>query len=256
MKDLTTRNRPAGCIDNGISKDCLWSVLTKEDVDGFNRSAICREYTPGETIFMDGDPCKGLYFVKSGLVGVRKIDIDGQSTLLRLASKGDTLGYRPFLAEQSHRASAQVIEDARICFVDAPTVRTILQNNHELGIAFLKCTARALGEAEEQLFKMAVLNVDTRVVHLLVLFHDQWGSHLEDGSVNIRLPITRDDMASMIGAHPDSVTRAIRHLESKGVMQVEGRSFRIREFDLLAEQLHTGLAHCHQSGSALEKPLA
>ena len=245
MKDSAKRNRPAGCIDNGIGKDCLWAALTEEEADRFNRKVICREYTPGETIFLEGDPCKGLYFVKSGLVGVRKIDIEGQSTLLRLASKGDTLGYRPFLAMQPYRACAQVIEDARICFIDAGTVRTILHNNHELGIEFLRCTARALGEAEEQLFKMAVLKVDTRVIHLLVLFHDQWGSDLEDGSVNIRLPITRDDMASMIGAHPDSVTRAIRHLESQGLMQVDGRSFRIKEFNLLAEQLHTDIAHYH-----------
>jgi CRP/FNR family transcriptional regulator len=235
----------SACIDNEVDSGCLWSALTEKEADHLNCKTICREYTPGETVFMEGNPCKGLYFIKSGLVGVRKIDVDGQSTLLRLASRGDTLGYRPFLAKQPHRACAEVIEDARICFIDARTIRTILQNNHELGTEFLKCTARALGEAEEQLFKMAVLNVDTRVIHLLVLFHDRWGSHLDDGSVNIRLPITRDDMASMIGAHPDSVSRAIRQLESKGLMQVDGRSFRIKEFNLLAEQLHTDIASYH-----------
>lgn len=227
------------CIDNNVGRYGLWTSLTDEEADHFNRKVICREYAPGETVFFEGDPCKGLYFIKSGLVGVRKTDVEGQSTLLRLASKGDTLGYRPFLAKQPHRACAEVIEDARICFINARTVRTILQNNHELGIEFLKCTARALGEAEERLFKMAVLNVDIRVIHLLVLFHDQWGSDLGDGSVNIRLPVTRDDMASMIGAHPDSVTRAIRQLETKGLVQVDGRSIRIKEFNLLAEHLHT-----------------
>lgn len=243
MKSPAKRKCRTACVDNKAGKSGFWASLTDEEAGIFNRKVICREYRPGETVFMEGDSCKGLYFVKGGLVGIRKIDIEGQSTLLRLACAGDTLGYRPFLAKQRHRACAEVIEDASICFIDARTVRGILHNNHELGVEFLKCTARALGEAEEQLFKMAILNVDTRVVHLLVLFHDQWGSHLEDGSVDIRLPITRDDMASMIGAHPDSVTRAIRHLESKGLMQVHGRSFRIKEFNLLAEQLHTDIAH-------------
>ena len=192
---------------------------------------------------MEGDLCKGLYFVRSGLVGIRKIDTQGQSTLLRLASNGDTLGYRPFLAKEHHRACAEIIEDARVCFVNSRIVREILQNNHELGLEFLCSIARALGEADEKLFKMAVLNVHTRFVHLLVLFHDKWGRYLEDGSVDIRLPITRDDMASMIGAHPDSVSRAIRHFESKGLIEVVGRSFRIKEFNLLAEQLRVDLAH-------------
>ena len=245
MKELKKRKGTAPCIDNKIRKNTEWATLTNEEVELFNRKVICREYTPGETVFMEGDLCKGMYFIESGLVGVRKIDIDGQSTLVRLASKGDTLGYRPFLAKQPHRAGASIIEDARICFIDAAAVRTILQNNHELGLQFLERTAQALGEAEERLYEMAVLNVDTRVIHLLILYHDQWGSHMEDGSVNITLPITRNDMASMIGAHPDSVTRAIRQLELKGLVQVDGRLIHIEEFDLLAEQLHTNLEHVH-----------
>lgn len=223
----------------------MWASLTNEEVDLFNRNVICREYTPGESIFVEGDACKGLYFVEGGLVGVRKFDINGQSTLVRMAGKGDTLGYRPFLAKQLHRAGAEVIEDARVCFIKASTVRAILQTNYQLGQIFLERTAQALGEAEERLFEMATLNVDTRIIHLLILYHDQWGRHLEDGSVAITLPVTRDDLASMIGAHPDSVTRAIRQLESKGLVQVEGRSVLIEEFDLLAEQLHTDLAHYH-----------
>lgn len=245
MKVLQKQNGLASCINNKIRRNTVWATLTDDEVDIFNHKVICREHAPGETVFMEGDACKGLYFVEGGLVGVRKIDVEGQATLIQLAGRGDTLGYRPFLAKQPHRAGAEVIEDARICFIDAETVREIIQNNHELGLQFLERTAAALGEAEERIFEMAALKVDTRVIHLLVLFHDQWGKHLEDGSVDITLPITRNDLASMIGAHPDSVTRAIKSLESKGLVQVEGKSILIEEFDQLADQLHTDLAHYH-----------
>ncbi len=245
MKEPT---RPAGlaaCIDNRIRRNTIWASLTDEEVDLFNRNVVCREHPPGDVIFLEGAPCKGLYFVEGGLVGIRKTDRDGQSSLVRLASKGDTLGYRPFLAKQHHRAQADVIEHARVCFVDAHTVRTILQNNHQLGLQFLERTAKALGETEERLFEMAVLNVDTRVIHLLVLYRDRWGRRLADGSVRMTLPITRDDFASMIGAHPDSVTRAIRNLESKGLLRVNGRVVRIDQLNLLTERLHTDLSQPH-----------
>ncbi|MBL6933420.1 MAG: Crp/Fnr family transcriptional regulator [Rhodospirillales bacterium] len=245
MKELEKPVGLAPCIDNKIRKNTVWATLTKEEVDLFNRKVICREYTPGDMIFMEGDDCKGLYFVESGLVGVRKIDVDGNATLVRLANKGDTLGYRPFLARQSHRASADVIEDARVCFINAKTVRKVLHKNHELGLQFLERTARVLGDVEERLYEMSALNVDTRFVHLLILYHDQWGRHMEDGSVNITLPLTRDDLASMIGAHPDSVTRAIRNLETKGIVQVDGRLIHIQDFEELADHLHTELVHYH-----------
>lgn len=245
MKNQKKSNGLGQCINNKIRKNTVWASLTDEEVDLFNKMVVCREYIPGEMIFMEGDPCKGLYFVESGLVGVRKIDVDGNSTLVRLASKGDTLGYRPFLAKQSHRASTDVIEDAKVCFINADTVRKVLQNNHELGEQFLERTAKALGDIEDRLYEMTSLNVDTRFVHLLILYHDQWGRHLDDGSVNITLPITRDDLASMIGAHPDSVTRAIRNLETKGLVHVEGRLIHIEAFDELAEHLHSELVHVH-----------
>ena len=245
MKELPKTTGLAPCINNKIRRNTLWATLTDEEVDLFNQKVICREYTLGETIFREGDNCKGLYFVESGLVGAQKINIDGNATLVRIASKGDTLGYRPFLAKQTHRAEAVIIEDARICFINAGTVRIILQKNHELGLRFLERTARVLGEAEERIFEMATLSLDVRVIHLLVLYHDQWGKHLEDGSVSINLPVSREDFASMIGAHPGSLSRAIRQLESKGLIQVDGRYIRINDFDLIAEQLHTDLIHAH-----------
>ena len=241
MKELSRSTRFAPCIDGKTRENTIWATLSNEEVELLNRNAICREYALGDTVFMQGEPCNGLYLVEDGLVGVRKIDIEGNSNLIRVVSKGETMGYRPFLAKEPHRASAEIIEDSRIYFINAPTFRKILQSNHELGVRFLERTARALGEAEERLLEMAVLTVDTRIIHLLVLYHDQWGKRLADGSFVIRVPITREDIASMIGAHPDSVTRAMKELESKGILSSRGRMIHVEKYDRLTEQLHTDL---------------
>ena len=233
---------PPSCINDGNRKNTIWSILNDKDVELFNQNVLCLNYKLGETVFMQGQQCRGLYFVANGLVGIRKIDYEGQTTLIRVVGHGGTLGYRPFLAKQVHRANAEIIEDSRICFINAASVRRILQSNHELGVKFLERIAQELGEVEERLSEMAVLNVDIRLIHLLILYHDQWGTYSVDGSFKFTLPITREDMASMVGAHPDSVTRALRLLESKGVLQADGRLIHIDKFDRLTEQLHTNLA--------------
>ncbi|MCP5365931.1 MAG: Crp/Fnr family transcriptional regulator [Hyphomicrobiales bacterium] len=232
-------------IDNRIRTNSEWSCLTKTEAELFNQKVLCRVYGVNETVFMEGDPCKGLYFVESGLVGVRKTDIEGQSALVRLAGPGDTLGYRPFLAKQSHRASAEVIEAAKVCFIDAQTARQLLHDNHELGLRFLERTARALGESEDRLFQLAALNVHVRVIHLLVLLHDRWGRSVGDGAVDIEIPLTRHDLASMVGARPETVSRAIRHLENEGLARFRGRNVHIEQFDRLAEELHANLSGLH-----------
>lgn len=73
----------------------------------------------GETIFLQDDPCRGLYIVGNGLIAVRKVNDEGKSAIVRLAYPGDTPGYRPLLASENHRASAEVIVKARVCFLQA-----------------------------------------------------------------------------------------------------------------------------------------
>lgn len=186
-----------------------WDALTPDEIDLFNRNVVCRKYKAGRVIFLQGDPCKGLYFVEDGLVAVRKVDEEGKSAIVRLAYQGDTLGYRPLLAKENHRASAEVIKDARICFVDAPTMRRFLISNPKLGIRFLEHTAQILGEAEERLFQVAALSVRTRIIHLLILLGDHYGTTTSDGALFVELPMTRRDLANMIGAQPESVARSI-----------------------------------------------
>lgn len=229
------------CFNNNSRNAQFWSTLTKQDMALLNSHVICHTYATGAAIFMQGDPCEGLFFVERGLIGIRKIDSDGHSYLVHIVGRGEVIGYRPLLSGQLHRAGAEVIEETSTCFVPSSIIRQLLLVNSDFAMVFLEYIAKALGEAEERLFQMATLNVNTRIIHLLVRYHDRWGKHLEDGSVHITVPITRDDLASMIGAHPDSVSRAIRKFKSGGLIKTDGRTFRISEFGLLTEYLQENL---------------
>ncbi len=187
---------------------------------------------------MEGDACKGLYFVEHGLVAVRKTEINGQSTIVRLAYQGDTLGYRPLLAKENHRATAEVINDTHICFINAKTMRHFLRSNPKLGMRFLEHTALALGQAEERMFQIAALSVRTRIIHLVVLLRDHYGTITSDGTLFVDLPMSQRDMADMIGARPESVSRALRDIQDDGLIHLSGHTVRVDRVDRLVEELH------------------
>lgn len=229
------------CLRERIRSNSEWNALTLDELDLFNRNVVCRTYPAGQMIFMQGDPCKGLYLVERGLVAVRKVDDEGQSAIVRLAYQGNTLGYRPFLAKGNHRASAEVIETANICFIDAKTMHGLLISNPQLGVKFLEHTARALGEAEERLFQIAALSVRTRIIHLLVLLRDRYGTTTSDGTLFVELPMTRRDLAEMIGARPESVSRALRDIQKEGLLDMSGRTVRVNQVDRLIDELHQDL---------------
>lgn len=231
------------CLNARLRTMNEWDELTADEIDLFNRNVVCRTYEAGRDIFVQGDRCKGLYLVEFGLVAVRKIDDLGQSAIVRLAHQGDTLGYRPLLAKENHRATAEVIKDARICFVDAQTMHRFLLSNPKLGLRFLEHTARAFGEAEERLFQIAALSVRTRIIHLLILFRDIYGSTTVDGKLLLKLPMTWRALAEMIGARPESVSRTLRDIQDEGLINLSGRTVRINRVESLIGELHGNLYH-------------
>lgn len=216
-------------------------MLGPDDITLFNQNVVCREYRTGQTVFLQDDPCRGLYFVESGLVAVRKASDEGKSAIVRLANPGDTLGYRPLLAKENHRATAEVIVPARVCFLEAAIMLQLLRKNPRLGMGFLQYTAKALGEAEERLFQVAALSVRTRVIHLLVLLSSHYGSTAHSGQMVIELPMTKRNLASMIGAEPESVSRAFRDIQSEGHFHFSGRTVRVDDFDRFVDELHHNL---------------
>ena len=240
-KDQSKFDSMEPCLSARARAETEWEALKPDEINLFNHSVVCRKYKVSQSIFHQGDPCKGLYFVESGLVAVRKADEEGKSAIVRLAHQGDTLGYRPLLAKQRHRATAEVINDSRVCFLEAPIMRRLLHSNPNLGMRFLEHTAHALGESEERLFQVAALSVRTRIIHLLILLCDHYGSTTSDGTLFVELPMTRRDLANMIGARSESLSRAFRDIQNDGLLSLSGRTVRVDQVDRLVNELHHNL---------------
>ncbi len=229
------------CLTANYTVGTEWSVLSAEEIQRFNDNVICKTYAVGETIFYEGDECKGLYFVKSGLIGVRKIDAEGAHVLLRLANPGDTLGYRPLLAGENHRAGAEVLQNAKVCFLPKIIMRHFLISNPELGAGFLKRTARALGAADERFFESVTLPARVRFIHLLMVMRERCGHIVEDGSLYMELPLTRRDIASMLGIRAESLSRLVHEIEADGLIHFSGSQVTVANPDSLLDELDASL---------------
>lgn len=227
-----------GCSDCHFREASEWCALTDDQVEFVDATKTSREYGRGEILFHEGDESRGVYCIKSGLVGIRKTDADGNSILLgRLGYPGSTLGYRPFLAGECHRGSAEALKTSIVCFIDGQTVRGLLNINPALGLNFLESTAKALGKAEEDYFQSAAHSLRTQILHLLLVFKDRYGKIDDDGSLLVELPVSRQDLAAMVGARPESMSRAIRDLSEQGIAKFSGRMVQIPNVNNLFTEL-------------------
>ena len=206
-----------------------WDVLTPDEHAILNDIKVRRIYAKHEIIFKQGERCEGVYCVQSGLVGVRKTDVERNSVLIGLIFPGQTLGYRPCLAEEPHYGTGEALEKTTVCFIENSVVRQIIGQNPALGLRFLKQVARFWGELEEKYFENVTLDIRTRFCRLLVILMNHYGKSNGTGEIVFDIPLSRQDLAAAIGTRPESMSRIIKELNDDGVALISGRTVRIPE---------------------------
>ena len=214
----------ANCLECPMRQRNEWRVLAEEDVKLLAQARKSRRYRAGEAIFAAGEPSYGIYCIVSGATAMRRIDPEGNTVLIQISYPGDTLGYRGLLLGERRRFSAEALGPSRVCFIDQHVVKTLMERNPALGLQFLRRINTDLDDAHDKLVQNATLSNRDKFVHLLVNLMDRHGRPAPDGSHVINLPISRRDMASMIGARHETLSRIISRLEEDGVARFSGRT--------------------------------
>lgn len=243
---MTERNgvatsRPGGRLGNcfacQVRERTEWCVLSENDLKLVNESKIDRDYAPGDVLYHQGDPCTGIYCIQSGLVGLRKVGADGNSVLMRLAQPGDTVGYRSFLAGEEHKLSAEVLKPGLICFVEQSLARRMLESKPALGLRFLRRVADDLDAAEDKFLQNTSSDIRVRLAHLLLVLKNRFAAEEKDGALKLELPLSRQDMAAMIGVRPETMSRAIRKFEDDGIAYFSGRTVQVPDISVLFDEI-------------------
>jgi len=211
--------------------------LNDDELKLLDHDKVSREYLPGEVIYHAGDSCKGIHCVESGLIGTRKLGPSGEEILLRLNEPGDTMGYHSFLAGTDHKNSTEALDTSVICFIDAPTVRNLLEHNPSLGLRFLKHATKDLNVAEDKILEIATLPIRSRFAHLLLVFKARYGTINNSGEMTIELPMSRKDLAALLGIQPESMSRQIRKFQDEDIARFTGRQVFVPHIENLLNEL-------------------
>jgi CRP/FNR family transcriptional regulator len=214
-----------------------WCSLQDEDLKLLNDHKICNVYEPGQVLFYEGNPCLGIYCIETGSVALRKGDGRGGSVVLGIHGAGQTLGYTAYFSERPYSSTAEALSPARVCFVDRAAVRTLLQRNPSLGLKFLKRFATDLSDAQVERVMALSMPLRARMAHLLLVLKDRASTVDDEGNIIVELPLSRQDMASMLGARPESISRTIRQFQDEAIAQFHARDVVVPDLDALIDEL-------------------
>jgi CRP-like cAMP-binding protein len=189
-------------------------------------------FRKGEVIFEEGEIVKGIYFVYSGTVKVHKKWGTEKELIIRFAREGGIFGHRGLGMDHHYPISATAIVPVTVCYIDLEFFQTSLKVNQGFLYGLLLFFADELQESERKMRNLAHMPVKGRVAQALLHLQDQFGVTPEG---HIGLTLSRQDLASLVGATYETVFRIINELSRENLIGLDGKDILITDAQRLLD---------------------
>ena len=182
------------------------------------------------TIMAGGDATDSLYIVLSGRLKVMMSDSDGKEVILSILGPGEFFGEMGLIDDEPRSASVVSIEPCELLAIAKRDFKKCLLENNEMAMAVMRGLVKRLREADRKIGSLALLDVYGRVARLLL---DMAENVNGEKVVTKRLP--KQDIAKMIGASREMVSRVMKDLQMGGYIEMRGSNIVLRDSIVLPE---------------------
>ena len=196
----------------------LFSGLSEADHALLTQVAVRRSYPRHTLLLQEGDPGERFYLLRKGRAKVYLGNADGREVILAFLGPGDFLGEMALVDEEPCSANVMVLEESEFVSIGKSEFQKVLASSPSMAANLVKALSRRVREANQQIESLALNDVKARVEQALRGLAEK-----EGGELVIPARVTHRDIAAMVGASREVVTRLFRSLEEAGVVRVDGR---------------------------------
>lgn len=197
-----------------------FSGLDPRTIETISRSASPQVFDPGQLVILEGEPASGLYVVQSGWLKASKIAIDGREQILQFLGNGEVFNAVSVFSGASNAASVTALETTFLWKISRIEMLKLLDSNPPMARLIIQDLAGRVIHLISLVEDLSLRTVEARLARLL----------LEQSSgdrVHRRRWATQTEMASRLGTVPDVVSRTLRKLSDRGLIEVARNEIRI-----------------------------
>ncbi|HJF15691.1 MAG TPA: Crp/Fnr family transcriptional regulator [Enteractinococcus helveticum] len=233
IRDITVHD------DNCVRRVPIFAGLTATQQDLVATMARPQFLDDGELVHRVGERTGKMFVVHSGQVKLHRVLPTGRKLLIRVAQPGETVGEHAFLTSSPTLDEAEAMDGTRLCVFVHDDLAGLIQRYPDIAHRMLVTLGERLAQTEHQL-TLNTQSVDVRIADYLLqqpLLRDGQSSE----SMRVRLPLDKKDVASLLGTTPESFSRALARLRTKGLISVDDDTVTLSDPDAL-EALVAGAA--------------
>ena len=195
----------------------LFSMLTESQAISVADAVVKRRFKRGEVIVEQGKKSNALFILLNGRARVVTADTRGREVILATLQPGDHIGEMSLIDNEPHSATVRAEVQTDVLMLGRAEFARCLPENTSMAYAVMRGLVQRLRHADRKIESLALMDVYGRVARALLEFAVDGG----DGELLIRDKISRQDIAKMVGASREMVSRVMKDLEERGFIQTQ-----------------------------------
>ncbi|CAN7456233.1 CRP-like cAMP-binding protein [Acidovorax sp. 99] len=193
----------------------LFSLLTVAQAEVISGAVIKRRFKRGEALVEQGQKSNALFILLTGRARVMTSDSRGREVILATLAQGDYLGEMSIIDNEPHSATVRAEVQTDVLMLGRAEFARCLTENASMSLVVMRGLVKRLRHADRKIESLALLDVYGRVAHALLDF----AVPDAQGQLLIKDKISRQDLAKMVGASREMVSRVMKDLEERGFIE-------------------------------------
>jgi|TARA_B100001250_G_scaffold69080_2_gene55376 CRP-like cAMP-binding protein len=208
----------------------IFSDLKDTDLNIISDKMVSRTYEKGQMILLEESQGETFFIIISGAVKVTRLSDDGREVILAMLGESDFFGEMSLLDGEGRSANIVANEDAEVLTLSRSDFLDCLETYPKIAIALLEELAIRLRKSDQHIESLSLSDSEHRIAITLIRFAQELGT-IKQGDVRIKNLPFQQDIANMAGTSRETVSRTLKLLEEKNLVQKDGKDLIIYKFD-------------------------
>lgn len=226
------------CLTCKLRADRMFCDLPAETMAAFAAITYANLNPRGAVLFVEGQEPRGVYVVCGGRVKLSTCGADGKTIITEIAEAGDTLGLSATVSGLPHEVTAEMLEPGQTNFIKREDFLRFLREHNEAAIKVAEHLSHNYHTACQRIRSLGLsVTASEKLARLLLQWADD-GVATDQGT-RLKLTLTQEEIAELIGTSRETVTRLFSDFKKKQIVHLKGSTLVIRNQAALQSLVHS-----------------
>jgi CRP/FNR family transcriptional regulator len=224
------------CVTCPSRQDHLFCNLALPAAQRLNEIKSTAVYPKGAMLFIEGQQARGVFVLCAGRVKLSTSSREGKTIITKISDPGDVLGLNAVVSNRSYEVTAEMMEPGQANFIPKDSLLHFLKEFPDAAVRVAQQLSRNYYTAYEEIRTLGLAVSPSEKFAKLLLSWSTKSAVQSDGSTQVKLTLTHEEIAEIIGTTRETVSRLFSDFKKKQLLQLKGATLVLRSRPAL-EQL-------------------